>query len=343
MKTHMTIDITTSTLMRILLIVMGVFFLFAIRDVVMIVLVSIVIASAVEPMVKWFIRHRIPRVLGALIVYVGGIAGFISVVYLLIPPVFADFQTFFTRLPVLLEVALRQLQRQVHFLPVDLGVMSLREAATNANVYINDAIALFVGHTSNVFASLVSFILILVISFYLAVQEDGVGDFLRIVVPKEHEAYILGLWKRSELKIGRWLQGQILLGVIIGVLVFIALTILQVRQALILAVLSAIFEIIPYFGPVMAAIPAIAVAAIQQPLLGLIVAGVYFVVQQMENHLIYPQVVRKTVGVPPLLAVLALLIGGTLAGIGGIIISIPLAVVLVEFLNDVADRKKNLV
>jgi len=176
----------------------------------------------------------------------------------------------------------------------------------------------------------------------LAVQEDGIGNVLRIVTPREHEPYILGLWLRSQRKIGRWLQGQLLLGLIVGVIVFIALTVLEVRYALILAILSAIFEIIPYFGPIMAAIPAIAVAAIQDPLKGLLVAGIYLVVQQMENHLIYPQVVRKTVGVPPLLAIIALLIGGKLGGMMGFIISIPLAVVLVEYLNDVADRKKAL-
>ena len=134
-----------------------------------------------------------------------------------------------------------------------------------------------------------------------------------------------------------------LLGLIIGVIVFIALTILQVQYAFILSILSALFEIIPYFGPVMAAIPAIAVASIQEPLLGLLVAGIYFIVQQMENHLIYPQVVRKTVGVPPLLAIIAILIGGKLAGMMGVIIAIPLAVVLVEYLIDIVDRKKNII
>ena len=94
------------------------------------------------------------------------------------------------------------------------------------------------------------------------------------------------------------------------------------------------------FGPIMAAIPAIAVAAIQEPLLGLLVAGIFVLVQQIENHLIYPLVVRKTVGVPPLLAIIALLIGGKLAGIMGFIVAVPVAVVFVEYFNDVAAHKK---
>ncbi len=332
-------ELGTGTLVRFLLLVLGIVFLYQIRDIALIILVAIVIASAVEPLIKWFIRYRIPRVLAALFVYVGGILGFVTVFYLLIPPIFSDFQSFFTRLPVLLETALVQLKTKAEFLPLDVAISALRGAAVNADTYVQGALSGFFSATSQLFSGLFAFVFVIVISFYLAVQEDGVGDFLRVVSPKEHEAYVLGLWKRSEQKIGRWLQGQILLGLIVGVIVFIALTVLQVREALILAVLSAIFEIIPYFGPIMAAIPAIAVAAIQSPVLGLMVAGIYFVVQQMENHLIYPQVVRKTVGVPPLLAVIALLIGGRLAGMLGFIIAVPLAVVLMEYVNDILNRK----
>lgn len=316
--------------------------MYAVRDVVMIVLVSIVIASAVEPMVKWLMKRRIPRVFSVLLIYLGGVAGFIAIFYLLIPPVFTNFQAFFVRLPVLLETALIQFQAKVHFLPLEFGISSLREAAANSNIYIDRAVSEFFGETASLFSGIVSFIFVVVISFYLAVQEDGIGEVLRILTPKEHEPYVLHLWRRSQHKIGRWLQGQLLLGVIVGVMVFIALTLLRVPEAFVLAVLTSIFEIIPYFGPIMAAIPAIAVAALQNPLLGLLVAGVYTIIQQLENHLIYPQVVRKTVGVPPLMAILALLIGAQLGGIMGIIISIPVAVVLVEFLTDVAEHKKSL-
>ena len=334
------IDISTGTLVRFLLLVLGLVFLYVIRDIALIILVSIIIASAVEPLIRWFIKRKIPRVFAALLVYIGGIVGFVMVFYLLIPPIFSDFQDFFTRLPSLLETALVDLKSKAAFLPLDVAISAFREAAINADAYVNNVLANAFSVASSLFSGLFAFVFVVVISFYLAVQEDGVGDFLRVVTPQEYESYILDLWKRSERKIGRWLQGQILLGLIVGVIVFIALTVLQVREALILAVLSALFEIIPYFGPIMAAIPAVAVATIQSPLLGLLVAGIYFIVQQMENHLIYPQVVRKTVGVPPLLAVIALLIGGKLAGMMGVIIAVPLAVVLMEYVGDVVDRKR---
>lgn len=132
------------------------------------------------------------------------------------------------------------------------------------------------------------------------------------------------------------MQGQLILGVLIAVLVYLSLTILQVPHALVLAVIAGIFEIIPVFGPILAAIPAVIIAFVSGgPLFGLVVAGIYILIQQFENHLIYPQVVTRVVGVPPLLVILALIVGANLAGFLGIILSVPVAAMLQEFVSDI--------
>ena len=194
---------------------------------------------------------------------------------------------------------------------------------------------------STVFGGVLSLILIIVLSFYFAVQEDGVGKFLRIVLPLRYEDYVLGLWKRSEYKIGRWLQGQLLLGLLIGVLVYLGLMILGVPNALLLAIFAAFFEIIPVFGPILAAIPSTLIAVTQSgPTLALLVIGFYIIIHQFENQLIYPLVVKKVVGIPPILVILALLVGFKLAGVLGIILSVPVSAVLVEILDDVQKDKQ---
>jgi len=192
---------------------------------------------------------------------------------------------------------------------------------------------------------LLSFILIIVFSFYFAVQEYGIANFLKIVTPIEHEKYIIDLWKRSQLKIGRWMQGQILLALFIGILVYLGLMILGVKYALLLAILAAVTELIPLFGPILAAIPAILIGFLDGgTTLGLMVLGLYVIIQQFENHLIYPLVVKKVVGVPPLMVIIALLIGAQLAGFLGIIIAVPVAAALMEFVNDIEkDKKKTMV
>ena len=193
---------------------------------------------------------------------------------------------------------------------------------------------------SVVFGGVVSFVIMIVLSFYLAVQEDGIGKFLRIIVPLKHENYAISLWRRSQVKIGYWMQGQLLLAVLIMVLVYVGLLIIGVPHALLLAFLAGVLELIPLFGPVLAAIPALFIAYTAGGMTTVAIVGLlYILIQQLENHVIYPLVVKKLVGVPAIISILALVIGGQLAGFLGIIISVPVAAVVMEFVNDLEERK----
>ena len=129
------------------------------------------------------------------------------------------------------------------------------------------------------------------------------------------------------------------MGLLVGTLVYLGLTVLQVRFALPLAVLASIFELIPIFGPIFAALPAIIIAFFQKPMLGLLTLVLFIIIQQLENHLIYPVVVRKTVGVHPIIVILAIIIGGQLGGFFGVLLAIPISAVVVEISNDIAVRK----
>jgi len=116
----------------------------------------------------------------------------------------------------------------------------------------------------------------------------------------------------------------------------LGLTILSVKHALVLAVIVALFELIPVFGPVLAAVPAVAIAFVDNGFgTGVVVICLYIIFQQFENHLIYPLVVTRVVGVPPLLVILALIAGGELAGFLGIILAVPLAGTLQELARDI--------
>lgn len=135
------------------------------------------------------------------------------------------------------------------------------------------------------------------------------------------------------------MQGQLLLGLLIGVMVYLGLTILGIKYAFLLALLAAVFEIIPLFGPILAATPAVILGFLDSAVLGFMVLGFYIIIQQFENHLIYPLVVRKVVGVPPLVVIIALIIGAKLAGFLGVLLSAPIAAVLMEYMNDLEKAK----
>src|SRR6185295_13630846 len=133
-----------------------------------------------------------------------------------------------------------------------------------------------------------SLVLVVVLSFYLSVQQDGITNFLKTVTPSKHRKYVIALWNRAEKKIGLWMQGQLLLGVIVAVLVYLGLTLLGVKHALLLGCLSGIFELIPLFGPILSSIPGIVIAFSDSGFtLALIVAGLYLIIQQFESQLIY--------------------------------------------------------
>ncbi|MEK7101183.1 MAG: AI-2E family transporter, partial [Patescibacteria group bacterium] len=194
---------------------------------------------------------------------------------------------------------------------------------------------------STFFGGIFALILVIVLSFYFALQETGVDDFLRLITPAKHEEYVVNLWMRAKKKIGQWMQGQLLLSLLVGIIVYLGLLILGVPYALFLAVAAALLDLIPLFGSFLAGILAVVVAFSSGGLtLALIVAGLYFIVNQFEAHLIYPLVVNKVVGIPPLLVILSLIIGGSLAGFLGILLSIPIAAGLREFLNDFDKSKQ---
>lgn len=340
--------------MRILLLLLlaaGVYFFW---DIVLIVLMAVVIASAAEPAVKWFKRFRIPRVVGVLMIYLSCIVGFAALLFFFVPVVLDDAASFLSTVPAYIDAnvifgPLREhspsiLQPGIDGLAQGFSMTELVESLRATFSQTPTGVFRVVGA---IFGSILSLILIVVLSFYLSVQEDGVVNFLKVVVPLQHEKYVIDLWRRSQYKIGRWMQGQVILGFLVGLIVYLLLTIFSVQHALLLAVLSAAFEIIPVFGPILAAIPAISIAFINGMAYvpegginaALIVTLFYVLVQQFENHLIYPLVVRKVVGVPPMLVILALLLGARLAGFLGVLLSVPIAAALFEFVGDIERRK----
>ena len=329
-------DISTTTLIRILLIVFGVVFLYLIRNVVAIVLFSVVIASSVEPAARWFSRFKVPHVLGVLFVYIIAFTILGVAFSTIVPPLFSELTDFSSE--TLIQGASGAFSNFMPQLPAAISSM-IEGFIEDLRVSIGQIAGGFYQATSVIFGGAFSFILIIIISFYLSVQKNGVDNFLRIVTPPEYKNYILDLWGRSSLKIGRWLQAQILLGLLIGALVYIGLTILQVKFALSLAILAAIFELIPLFGPILAAVPAVIIAFLQSPTLGLVVLLFYIIVGQFENHLIVPVVFQKAVGVPPILVIISLIVGGQLGGFFGLLLAVPIAAVLVEISKDILTEK----
>ena len=338
-KESHSLNISTETLLRFFAIIIALAALYVISDIVFALIFAVIVASALEPAIRWLQRRKVPRILGVLLIYLGIAASAAFFIYLIFPLVAEELKTVSAAFPALQSKFLSEVEH--------LGVSSLPPfLSDNAQFlfripteYAGKISGGVVSFASTVFGVIFSFALIIVFSFYLAAQEKGIENFLRLVTPLAHESYVLDLWARAQKKLGRWLQAQILLGAIVGFFIFFGLTLLGVRYALLFALLAAVFEIIPIVGPILAAVPAVSAALLVSPFLGISTVILFVAVQQMESHVIVPVVMRKAVGLSPLIVVLALIIGGKLGGIFGILLAVPLTTIGAEFLDD-WDKKK---
>lgn len=335
------INISVSSVVKIILVLVLAWLFYLLRDIVLVILASVVIASAVEPIVIRLKQYRVPRAPAVLIVYLVTIGIFVVLLPIFLFPVISDLASLSSNLPEILGDIPNFLSTNtsLSIFNVDTSGFSIGQIFSVLQSNLASIPKSFVQLASLVFGGFFSFVLIIVISFYLAVQQNGIENILRILTPIRSEEYVIGLWQRAQKKIGYWMQGQLLLGLVIGVLVFLGLTIFQVPYALVLAILAAAFELIPYFGPILAAVPAVLLAFSHSAGLGILVLGFYIIIQQFENHLIAPLVVTKMVGVPPLVVILSLIVGVKLAGFLGLLLAVPVAAVLMELLSDYEKSK----
>jgi predicted PurR-regulated permease PerM len=336
------LDISTGTILRAILLILFFVFLYILKDVVIIFLFALVIASGISPFANWLDDRGFPRLIGVLALYLAILGVAIFVLSLVVPYISDDINRLILVLPKVIDRVSTSLDQAQQSSPQYLDFLGeLQNILSTFSSYLQQASQSIVGLIVNVFGGVFSFVAILIISFYLSVTRKGIEVFLGSVVPEKHERYVVSLWKRTEVKVGKWLQGQMLLGLIVGLMVYVGLSLLHVKYALLLSLIIMVLELVPMVGPVVAAIPAVALAFLQSPSLGLWVIILYVVVQQLENHVLVPLILGKTLNLNPVVVIIALLVGEKLAGIPGMILAVPISTIIVEILDDVARQKES--
>lgn len=278
--------------------------------------------SALTPLVRLFIKLKIHKALAIaaayiiMIIAVGGIlAGFI-------PPLIEESSKLIVNFPALIS-------RLFDITNLDESIFQSELTSISKNAF---------SITLAVFDNILAIIFLLVITFYLLLERESLENRISTFFVG-HEERAKQLMIKIEEKLGSWLRGQMILSLIIGVLSYIGLTLLGIPYALPLALFSGIMEIVPVIGPIISAIPAVVLGFTISPVLGLGVAVMYFVIQQLENSLIVPQVMKRAVGLNPLFVILAIAVGSRLLGFGGALLAVPIAVVLQIIATEVIESK----
>lgn len=342
MSDHIHIDISTASILKAILVILFFVFLYFLKDVLVILLFAIIIASAISPFANWLDSKGFPRLLGVLLLFLSILGLMILFFSLIIPYISEEISQLTVALPQIVVNISSSLEKAQSASPKFLDFISeMQNALEGLSSYLQQAAQSIVGMVVSIFGGIMSFIAIIIISFYLSVTKKGIESFLGSVVPEKYEGYVVNLWKRSEIKVGQWLQGQLLLALVVGLVVYVGLSLMGIKFALVLGILAMLLEVVPMIGPVLAAIPAVFFAFLQAPTLGLWVVLFYIIVQQLENHILVPLVFGKTIGLNPVVVVIALLVGSQLAGILGAILAVPVATIIVEMLDDLAKHKES--
>jgi predicted PurR-regulated permease PerM len=343
---NVNVTISTGTLMKIIL--MGVLVLAMIKliTIVLVVLTAIVIASFVQFAVQKLNPYIKNRTLSVFIIYILGIFVFVGLAYVFVPVFIGEMSSLVSQIENYLPNNNILHTFQPDTISGAKGVVStisqngsLSDIIKSTQELVTSLAGGFFDIFGQAFGGAFNLILIGIISFYLSIRDKGIESFIRIIIPANSEEYVIDLWSRTEKKIGLWIQGQMLLGLIIGVLTYLGLTILKVKYSFVIAIITAFCEIVP-FGIFIALTVATLFSYLSGGVtLAVLVFLLFFILHQFENYLIAPLILNKVIGISPLVVILSVLIGWELVGLWGVILAIPCAVCLFEFIDDLEKQK----
>jgi predicted PurR-regulated permease PerM len=318
---------------------------FLAREVLLLIYVAALVAVGLSPVVTSIERrenvltgNRVPRWLAILTIYLVVIGTLVGIGMLVVPPLAAQARDLWEAFPDLLHRGQQWL--------IDRGLlsreMSVREAVAKAPVGRGDAVTTVFGALWGFIGGVFGLLTILILAFYFLVDADNIVSTFVSLFPRSKRRRVDDACRRVTTKVSAWLGGQLLLAAIIGGSAAVALWLMGVPYFYVLALIAGIGEMIPIVGPLLAAIPGIAVAFTVSPGVALGVAIFFLAQQQFENHVLVPKVMERQVGVSAVVVIVALLLGGSLLGIVGAILAVPTAailhVVFQEIVPDAADR-----
>ncbi len=320
------IEISHKTIIFIVLFLILLAFLYFIRDIILQFFVALLVMTILNPLVVRLSKFKIPRAVSILVVYIL-MLGTIGVALAgIIPPLVDQTTTFVNSLPKYIEnLAIPNIviEPVVNQLFSALGELPAQAAKA----------------TISIFSNLLNVLLVLIFAFYLLMSRSKQDEQLDIFFGKEKSRKITKIIDILEIKLGGWARGQLTLMLLVGFITYVGLRLLGIPYALPLAILAGLLEIVPYIGPIIAAIPVVIIGFSISTLIGIAAAALAFLIQQLENYLIVPKIMEKSVGVSPIIILLALTIGFKIAGAMGALISVPVFITLQVFVKEYVGSK----
>lgn len=327
--------LTIAALAKITLFALALAFFWSIRGVLLLFFIAFVLASVLDPAADWFERRRLGRTLGIGLIYAALIVLVVLAVRALVPLAVSEARDFIANADDIWSDILEWFGPFRDFVASHGLSADLNAVAADAFKGLGGSAGGLVTTARGLFEGVFSVIVVLVVAFWILVSERNVSEYIAEHAPEVHRHYLVDLFTRIEKSLGSWARGQLILSAIVGLAVYLMLTALGVRYALVLAVLAALGELAPYVGPLTAAVPGVLVALTVSPSAALAAGASYYAIHLIEANILVPKVMHKATGLHPVACIFALLVGLTLAGLVGALIAIPVATVIAVPLGDV--------
>jgi predicted PurR-regulated permease PerM len=335
------VNITTGTLLKAVAVLLLLYICYVIKDVLALLFISLIFASAIDPWVDLFQRHKIPRALSVIFIYFLAFVVISLTVVLLIPPIVEQYTALADNFPQYVE-KINSGYNWVRNFSMEHGLLEkLKSSVGSFEENFQITAGGFFSTVSGIFGGITSFFLVLVITFYMTVEEGSIKKIIWSIAPIDRQPYLMQLIDRMQRQVGYWFRGQLILMVIIGFFVWAGMLFLMPQYALVLGLIAGLTEFIPYIGPTLGAIPGIFLALTVNPFLALLVAILYIIIQQVENNILVPKIMQRAVGLNPIVSIAVMMAGLNIAGIVGGLLSIPVATAISVLVKDWVKMRNN--
>ena len=341
MTTDERVEVGTKLLVRAALLVGGVYALYLLRDVVLLVLLAVLTAAALTPAVNKLRARGLSRTMAVIIIYALLFLGGVALLMVFIPVFFSEIKEFLGNWPKYSE------RLGVFFSGIEAYMQALGFAFDKQAFFtdIEGSIGSWFGGlfstTINLFQGFIHAIGFFFLALYLSPEANGIEKFFLMLTPAQYHDHALSIASRMQGKVSQWLFGQAILMLIAFTIYYIGLSIIGVPYALAIAFFGGLMEILPYIGPVLAAVPAILVGLLYSPGLGFAALIFYLIAHQVEAHIVAPQVMKRSADLNPVALIIAILIGIELGGPLGVILAVPVTMMLSVFVEDIFIRKNS--
>lgn len=336
----------------ILAVALAAYLLYSLSGVLLLFFIAFFIASALDPLIDYLQEHRVPRALGVLLVYVV-IFILIALLFVLLVPLIAaqlvglaglinDFVVGISKSPTWnlpfgeqIKPYIQELYKAIDIKVVAVQLKDSLQIVSSQLLSLGGNLWTIIMQISN---GLLNFILLLILVFFMTVDEKAIENFCVSIFPGRYSLYVTKRLQMVKLKIGEWIRGQLLVSIVAALITFIGLAVAGVEYSLLISLIAGICMIVPVFGRVIAALIALPIVMNQSPTLGLFLIIYYFAISQVENNILVPVLMNKAVGLSPIIIIFALMVGFQFLGVLGLILAIPMATIIAIFAKDIGHR-----